>query len=341
MENSQKIASLELGRLIAMFAIIALHSQIFMTYLLVDDVPVFGYIFNQITRFAVPFFFILSGYLIQPKLSASPLKTFTNYSSPLFKIWLVWSALSIALPFNWNTAMTEGYITERSGYINWILQNPINTLFEGGLVHLWFIPALIIAVAIITLLIHFNKQPLILPIALILYIYGVLGGSYQSLTEIWPPFFTRNGPFFSTLMVVIGFEFRRRNISLSSFKSLALLTIGFAIHFSEVYWLTLHDVPANMHDFLVGTPLLASGLFLFLLSKPQLGNHPITFKLSQHVLGIYVCHLLFVVVFLNITGMMGITLALRDFIIVFGTATLSTVFVLGVNKTPFKRVLFR
>ncbi len=341
MKNPHKIASLELGRLCALFAIIALHSQIFMTYLLVDDVPVFGYAFNQLTRFAVPFFFILSGYLIQPKLSTSPRKTLKQYSSPLLKIWLVWSALCLAMPFNWQRAATDGYLIERTGYWNWLTQNPLNTLMEGGMVHLWFIPALVIAVAIIALFIHFNKSSLLIPVAVILYTYGVMGGSYQTLTEVWTPFFTRNGPFFSTLMVVIGFEFRRRNITLSSTNSFLLLLTGFVIHFVEAYWLTNYDVAFNLHDFLVGTPLIGMGLFLFLLSKPNLGNHPMTFTLSKHVLSIYVCHLLCVVVMLNITGMMGLTLAMRDFVIVFGTVALSTSFVFIMDKTPLKRLLFR
>jgi surface polysaccharide O-acyltransferase-like enzyme len=341
MENSQKIASLELGRLIAMFAIIALHSQVFMTYLLMEDIPVFGYAFNQFTRFAVPFFFILSGYFIQPKLTVAPLKTVQSYSAPLLKIWLVWSVLCLAMPFNWKKVAESGYLAERTGYWSWLTQNPLNAIMEGGMVHLWFIPALIIAVAIIGLLVHFNKTRWLIPVAVILYLYGLAGGSYQTLTEVWTPFFTRNGPFFSTLMLVIGFELRRRSITLSSTKAIILLVLGFVIHFSEAYWLTSFDVPFNLHDFLIGTPLIGIGMFFLLLSKPKLGDHPITFTLSKHVLGIYVCHLLFVVVFLNITGMMGLTLALRDFVIVFGTAGASTLFVLAMNRTPLRRLLFR
>ena len=202
-------------------------------------------------------------------------------------------------------------------------------------------PALVVAFAIIALFIHFIKPSLLIPVAVILYAYGVMGGSYQTLTEVWTPFFTRNGPFFSTLMVVIGFELRKRNVTLSSTKSLLLLLAGIVIHFSEAYWLTTYHVPFNQHDFLTGTPLIGIGLFLLLLSRPNIGNHPLTFKLSRHVLSIYVCHLLCVVVMLNITGMMGITLAAKDFLIVFGTVVLSTSFVLIVDRTFLKRWLFR
>jgi surface polysaccharide O-acyltransferase-like enzyme len=98
--HSNKIASLELGRLIAMFAIIFLHSQSL----------------NQLSRFAVPFFFLLSGFLIQPKLSRDPFTTLKNYSLPLIQVWLVWSVICLLMPFNWHAFLTNGYIAERIGY---------------------------------------------------------------------------------------------------------------------------------------------------------------------------------------------------------------------------------
>ncbi len=341
MKTSNKIASLELGRIIAMFAIIALHSQVFMTYWLTDDFPVFGQLFNQLTRFAVPFFFILAGYFIQPKLVETPLKTLKSYCAPLLKIWLAWSILSLAMPFNWQKVSTNGYLAERTGYLQWLAKNPLNTLFEGSIVHLWFIPALIIAVSIIGFLLHFKKSSWLIPMAVVLYIYGLAGGSYQTLTEVWTPFFTRNGPFFSTLMVVIGFEIRQRKITLTTSQAVLLLITGLTIHFSEAYWLTHHNIAFNIHDFLAGTPLFGLGVFFLLLSKPQLGNHPITFKLSNHILGIYVCHLLFVIAFFNITAMIGATLAVRDIITVFGSALLSTLFVVATKNTRLSKLLFR
>ncbi len=45
MPNHPKIASLELGRVIAMLAIIALHCQLFTTYWFLDDEPWVAYLF--------------------------------------------------------------------------------------------------------------------------------------------------------------------------------------------------------------------------------------------------------------------------------------------------------
>ncbi len=53
--------------------------------------------------------------------------------------------------------MQEGYLQEKMGYWQYLSENPINSLFEDGLVHLWFIPALICAVIVIAFFIRFNK----------------------------------------------------------------------------------------------------------------------------------------------------------------------------------------
>ncbi len=66
MAKKQKIASLEFARIIAMFAIIGLHCQMALTYWQWDGIPWVGYMLNQLARFAVPLFFLISGYLIQP-----------------------------------------------------------------------------------------------------------------------------------------------------------------------------------------------------------------------------------------------------------------------------------
>lgn len=141
---STHIASLELGRVVAILAIIGLHCQMALSYALIDEVPWVGYVLNQAARFAVPLFFLISGYLIQPKLTRSPWSTLTSYSKPLLKVWLAWSVISLLMPFNLGKVMEVGYLAEREGYWGFLMSTPLNSLFEGGLVHLWFIPALFV-----------------------------------------------------------------------------------------------------------------------------------------------------------------------------------------------------
>ncbi|WP_102386499.1 acyltransferase [Vibrio cyclitrophicus] len=338
---AQRIASIELGRVIAILAIIGLHGQMALTYWQINEVPWIGYVLNQAARFAVPLFFLISGYLIQPKLTASPWTTFINYSKPLLKVWLVWSIICLVMPFNLAKVEELGYLGERQGYWGFLMNTPLNSFLEGGLVHLWFLPALMFAVLIIALMVEMKLDKLLLPTAILLYVYGVLAGSYTSLTDLSAPFFTRNGPFFSTLMVTLGFLIRQHQWKVSSTKALGFLAISMFIHFAEAAWLTNFDVGFNMNDFLFGTTLWGVGVFMWLLANPNIGNYAWVRSISNRMLGIYVSHLLVIIVLFNVCGILGITEIGKDITVFFGTFILSFMLVSGIEKTPLQRWLLR
>ncbi|ARP40927.1 acyltransferase [Vibrio syngnathi] len=338
---SQRIASIELGRVMAILAIIGLHGQMALTYWQIDEVPWIGYVLNQAARFAVPLFFLISGYLIQPKLAASPWETVLNYSKPLLKVWLAWSIICLVMPFNLAKVGEFGYLGEREGYWGFLMSTPLNSFLEGGLVHLWFIPALVCAVLIIALLIDLKLNKLLLPIAIALYGYGVLAGSYATLTGLEAPFFTRNGPFFGTLMVTLGFLIRQNQWKVSSTKALGLLALGMLIHFAEAAWLTRFDIAFNIHDFLFGTALWGIGVFMWLLANPNMGNYAWVRAISNRMLGIYVSHLLIIIVLFNVCGILGITELAKDITVFFGTFILSFILIAGIEKTPLRHWLLR
>nr|WP_269809141.1 acyltransferase family protein [Enterovibrio nigricans] len=220
---SARIPSLELGRLIAIVAVILIHAGPLRGDAYSANVNLLSDIINQICRFGVPFFFLLTGYFVQPKVTSTPLATLKSYAKPLLTIWMAWSAIYLLMPFNLGTTLTQGYLAERTGYWNYLLQTPLNTLFEGGLVHLWFIPGLLSALTIIALLIRYKQESLIVPLALGLYVWGLGAGSYQPILEGSTPIFSRNGPFFSLLMVVAGFELRRRDIRFSTAVAVSMM----------------------------------------------------------------------------------------------------------------------
>lgn len=337
----EKIASLELMRVISILAIIVIHTQLFIDFTSSDGQPWLANIVNQLSRFAVPFFFIVSGFLIAPKLLDSPLLVLRQYNLPLLRIWLVWSAICLLLPTNMHVVITEGYLSERLAYWDFLLLTPLNSMLEGGLVHLWFLPALMIAVSLIALLVYFKLMFLLLPASILLYVYGVAAGSYASISELTAPFFTRNGPFFSFLMVVLGFEIRRRDVSLSTKVSFLLLLLGVLGHFGEAYWLASKEVVFTLHDFLFFTPLWSTGIFLFLLAKPNIGDHPLTYYLSRSVLAMYVSHLSIAIVFYNVVAMLALKGLPRDLIMFFGTLFCTLLFVKLIEKTALQRYLFR
>ncbi|CZF83199.1 Serine/alanine racemase [Grimontia celer] len=337
--SNARIPSLEMGRLLAILAVIIIHAGPLRGEAYSEGFNTFSDVINQICRFAVPFFFLMTGYFVQPKLVEAPTKTFVLYAKPLMTIWLAWSVIYLAMPFRLDIAMTDGYLTERSGYWNYLLETPFNTLFEGGLVHLWYIPGLLCALGILALLIQKNQQSLIMPLALGLYVWGLGAGSYQPIMEGEAPIFTRNGPFFSLLMVTAGFEVRRRKMSFSNKAAWSMMLGGMALCLAEGFNLSRYDVWMANHDFLLGTPLMALGLFALLLNHPNLGNGPITFALSKRVLGIYVAHFVPLILLFNLFGFYGIEGPVKDILVVPLTVLLTLGLVWLLEKTPLTHYL--
>ena len=343
MINTDKITSFETGRLFALMCVIIIHANPFMTEPMIAGQPWPGIILNQLGRFAVPLFFVIAGYFIQPRLSTSPMATFSRYSLPLFKVWLAWSIIYLLAPFNLTTVLENGYMVERAGYWYHLLLTPLNTLFEGGSVHLWFLPSLILSVGIIALLCHYEKKQFILPLALALFVYGLMTGSYQTFFEVELPIDSRNGPFFSTLLIAIGFEIRQRQWQASNSVAVIMLLAGWVLHFFEASLLTMVDTPFIEHDYLIGTPIWATGIFLLLMNYPQLGQANWVQTLGTKVLGIYLCHMLVIIYLMNVFGMLGIGIGelVYDFSIIPATFLFSIVLIKLIELTPLRSLLLR
>ncbi|KHT62690.1 fucose 4-O-acetylase [Photobacterium gaetbulicola] len=339
--SDNRIASFEAGRLIALLGVIAIHSQVFIQAPLITGEPWLGLLINQLSRFAVPLFFIMAGYFIAPKLSTLPSSTVKQYSKPLLKVWLVWSAIYFLVPFNLQLAWEEGYLAERNGYWQYLLSQPLNTLFEGSLVHLWYLPGLICGLSVIAVCCHLKKQNLILPIAIGLYLFGLAAGSYGALTGLESPLFTRNGPFMSTLMLAAGFKIRQSGWQLSARNAAGLAICGMGLHMAEAGFLMRYDVPFNMHDFLLGTPLWGAGLFLMLKQRPLFGQSLAKLNISKHVLGIYLLHLLIIIYLMQLLPLLGITGYANDILLFVLTCLISYGVVALINKTPLRTLLLR
>ncbi|MCL9776932.1 acyltransferase [Vibrio methylphosphonaticus] len=341
MSNNKIVSSFELARIVALIAIISIHCQLFLTHGFVSDEPWFNYVTNQAARFAVPLFFIIAGYLIQPKLNDNPYSTARSYSYPIMIIWVVWSVVYLLTPFNLAVVSELGYLAERQQYWNYLLLNPLNSLFEGGLVHLWFLPSLCLAVLMIAWFVDNHCRTLLIPFAAIIYTYGLIAGSYQVITHDETAIFTRNGPFISFLMVSIGFEIRRRRWTLSASKAILLAALGIALHYSEALYLHQLGHEFNSNDFLIGTVFWATGIFLWLQSKPQLGNYPIVHKLAKLVLPMYVVHLLIIIGLNNLAGILGVEFFSRDALVFIGTLILTPAIAILLEKTPLSTASFR
>lgn len=212
-----RISSIECGRVVAIMAVMTIHLSPFSNPFdptLWDGTPypLLGAIINQLCRFAVPLFFLCAGYFLQPALATGrPLTVALRYCRPLLGLWLAWSLLYLLIPFNPLAAVSEGYLPAMAGQWQMQLGDPLNAWWVGGMIHLWFLPALMLAVLLLALCQQARLPRLALLLGVLLYGLALLGGSYGPplLGGEWA-LLTRNGPFFSLLFVALGTELRLR-----------------------------------------------------------------------------------------------------------------------------------
>lgn len=296
-----RITSIDFFRCIAIFSVILIHTKPFMLDLFPDSsYRLAEYLFNQPPRFAVPFFFMTSGYFIARKYHdvAERRSGLPRYVRRLLFLLVAWSVLYTLIPSEWQTLATVPYRQQLASKARSLLSSPFVLLFEGAKVHLWFLPSLGLGVVLLALLTGMGKtvRPLCFGAAL-LFVIGLLGGSY----DVTPlgldlPFTTRDGPFLSTICLAIGFLLAARGRApLSPGQALLVIAAGLTLHAAESWALWRYwAVPMLQHNYLIGTVIAAAGLLQFALAAPNFGRKSNLHSLGKYTLGIYLCHYLFV-----------------------------------------------
>ncbi|MEM6380990.1 MAG: acyltransferase family protein, partial [Bacteroidota bacterium] len=153
--------TIDLIRLIASFFILSLHTE-----LPNFNIELGSYI-RLAGRWAVPFFFITTGYFIGKKITADNILSFTNIQKnfiELISIFLVASAIYFA----WTWAISEFWFFNQTGLFFW-----------GGYWHLWFISAMIFGYFVIWYFYAINQSKLLPTLSIILLIIALYSDSYD------------------------------------------------------------------------------------------------------------------------------------------------------------------
>lgn len=300
-----RIESVDIFRLIAVIAVIAIHTTPFRgdvfssneTYKYIDVT------INQLARFAVPFFFVISGYFWGVKIrnGADTYPTSLRMAKRISIIFLAWSAIYL-LPINLGTIYEHGFLGPIKA-IYWnltpVIEQPMLLLLQGTKGHLWFLVGLLFSLFITAFFVRTNKIKSLVLLSVALYIFGVLANAYADTPiGLTIGFNTRLGPFFGTLLFVTGYIISGVKIKPSWFLYGAItFSIGALIHFSEIYILLEFFNTKPQHDYVVGTYFMGVGFAMAALS-----NHPILksktlSKFAQLSLGIYAIHFVFVDIF--------------------------------------------
>jgi surface polysaccharide O-acyltransferase-like enzyme len=294
-----RIRSVDTFRVLAILAVIALHTARH------DGPRAVGYgwdlltLLDQVERFAVPLFFIVSGYFwvqacTDPREHWMRSRRVCQRVLLIFVSWALVYAAVAAIQVAW----TDGPLGPprqllhawREGRLGFAL-----VFLEGGTAHLWFLPALAIAVLVSGALLAHGMRRTLIALAIGLFAIGLAGKPY-AFTPIgfFTPLNLRNGPFFGLIFFVTGIELRRWRIPSTPWPGLLLALAGLALQVLEVRWLHARWGTSLVQDYVVSTWIYGLGVGLMALSDAAVLRLPVLASLGPLVLGIYASHYLFV-----------------------------------------------
>lgn len=255
---------------------------------------------NQSARFAVPLFFILSGYFWAQKCSDE--RDVYGPSASMAKrigfLLLAWSIIYL-LP----TDIIDAFATGPLGPIQQLYWNlssvaarPLDAVLQGTKVHLWFLAGLLWSLAISALMVRYKHERLLAAMAIALYLTGIAGKAYSDTPlGFHTEFNLRNGPFFSLIFFVTGYFLHRSKPSGTWLPTgLSIAALGVFLHFAELQLLSRNWATSMVQDYVIGTYLFGLGVAMIALANPRYLRAPRIASIGPLVLGIYTSHFIFV-----------------------------------------------
>ncbi|MCI9311818.1 MAG: acyltransferase [Erysipelotrichaceae bacterium] len=189
------------------------------------------YLMTILGRFVVPFFFISTGYFTCQNAQRYGDKYFRRYIIALIKSYLIWSI--IYLPCGIHYIATEFDIP----YYLYPIALIFALIYVGTYFHLWYIPALILALLLVQWFMkHFRKRYL-LTLSFLCFLIGAMETYYgyihipfiRNLIDHYIRLFftTRNGLFFGFFYVAWGYFIAQKDTWLKHVRHHRMLMILF------------------------------------------------------------------------------------------------------------------
>lgn len=345
--NTQKsYGRLDRFRLIAAFLVIAIHTSPLTSFSANAD-----FFFTRVlARIAVPFFFMVTGHFT---LSALFTSDNTGHTCPLhlsnasagravkrclLKLCLFYGgAILLYLPLG----IYAGHYRKVS-----IAEVLRMLIFDGTFYHLWYFPACILGVLIVSLLSCFCSLRIALIVSSFLYIAGLLGDSYFGLAAKVPFLngayeamfrlfsYTRNGLFMAPLFLLLGIPagklssstesrqekrtgetesvpLRQQSVKVLLSRPLPCaicLAVSFGAMTAEAFLLRLFSLQRHDSMYIFLVPVMFF-LYRLLLTVPGTASQK---GLRTAALWIYILHPAFIVVVRGVAKPLHLTAVLVD-----------------------------
>lgn len=267
---------LDFLKFISIICVIIIHVGPFYQ---IDNLKPIGVIINNIMRFAVPCFFMCTGYFLNSSVDLFDEKDNQRIKRnvrKLFLIYILWCAIYILL------MPKDHYFI-------------LNVMLFGTAPHLWFLSALIQCLLIKYFLnIFLNKcsvsKGIVFSISLLCFL----------VFYYYCKYYFNDAPYIKTIVCVFVFyiygAITRTSVILSKERSLILIVIGLILQLAEAIsaWKYLSMSPTI--DFNFGTLLFSIGMFNLFLAINK--KSPSVANLGKDSLGVYLIHY-FIIICIN------------------------------------------
>lgn len=288
----EKLSGLDFIRFIAAIAVVAIHS--FMRYDNFFD----AYVINSIVRWAVPIFMIISGYFMKEDI-----KKFACFIIGILFQYIVWTII-YALILHINI---------------WSPMSFIFGLRSGIIMPFWYFPTLLLSMVFVWCLNKIFKNPWIaVGIGTILYIMALIGNTWDNVAVLDPinnglimnlhrriigETSTRDGLFWATLYIALGYALRKTNadkLRISNYKRFIVFAIVSTILFVVEICLCVRFNLGEFDVFIMQIPVV---LWIFILGLNTTMDASKSVFLRQAGNCIFIIHYLFLTNFMRFVGM--------------------------------------
>ncbi|MFS0764042.1 acyltransferase [Peribacillus phoenicis] len=291
----ERNSAIDFIKFFAIFSVVVIH-------VFPKDSQIGLFILDNISRFAVPFFFTASGYLFGKKMihTRDSIDYFKRYIIKILKLYLCWLFFYMMYDVLILYKVATDAVKELAQYINHF--SFLDLIYYGtgtSGYQLWFLTALIWSVIILFVFFKLKKVRLLLTISLILNLIGLFGQSYSVFYDF--PQSTRDALFIGLFYTTLGFfladdKFFKKSRAITAKTYLLLIFIFFTFQVVEGY--LLDKVLSGSHgEYFISTIFLTAFLFLFALNNKTLGKDLFITKVGGRALGIYIVHVVFIDIF--------------------------------------------
>ena len=279
--KGQNYPAMDWMKMICSFLVVAIHTSVLSSFSETADFFLTGIV----CRIAVPFFFMVSGFFLMPKISSH----FSSVIKTEKKLGMMYmTSIFIYLPLNLYAGQ----------YFFKDLPSFFRAFFlDGTFYHLWYFPAAAEGILLLGLMQRLFSRKVCMILCILLYLIGLGGDSYYGIIKDIPlvqPFYdtyfqigtyTRNGFFFAPVFLCLGWILSddRNRLSFRDAKKISLFS--FLLLFLEGWLLHIFQIQRHDSMYLYLLPCMY-GIFS-LLSNISCGSRISFRKISMFI---YIIH---------------------------------------------------